>query len=77
MKNDLEKYEIDHLGGAGEQGSRKMGSTGPQVEIEQLRKDNQRLVSMLKGTKEYEQFGNFIEDSGGNANRLPEPGLSP
>jgi hypothetical protein len=27
---------------------------------------------MLKGTKEYENFGNFVEDSGGQAIRIPE-----
>jgi len=27
---------------------------------------------MLKSTKEYAEFGAFIEDSGGNAMRLPE-----
>jgi len=26
---------------------------------------------MLKKTKEYESFGNFVEDSGGNAIRVP------
>ena len=26
---------------------------------------------MLKNTKEYENFGNFVEDSGGNAIRVP------
>jgi len=28
---------------------------------------------MLKSTKEFESFGNFIEDSGGNAVRLDHP----
>lgn len=26
---------------------------------------------MLKNTKEYAEFGNFVEDSGGNAIRIP------
>lgn len=26
---------------------------------------------MLKGTKEYADFGNFVEDSGGQAIRVP------
>ena len=28
-------------------------------------------MSMLKNTKEYGKFGNFVEDSGGNAMRIP------
>ena len=28
-------------------------------------------MSMLKNTKEYGKFGNFVEDSGGNAMRVP------
>ena len=27
---------------------------------------------MLRGTKEYAEFGNFIKDSGGNAIRIPQ-----
>ena len=36
-----------------------------------VRKDNAYLLGMLKKTKEYENFGNFAEDSGGNAIRIP------
>lgn len=41
------------------------------LEIEHLKEDNMRLVNLLKGTKEYKQFAEFIEDSGG-AIRLSE-----
>jgi hypothetical protein len=36
------------------------------VECEQLRIDNDRLLAMLRGTKEYQEFAGFVEDSGGN-----------
>ena len=42
------------------------------IETEQLKKDNTKLLGMLKGTKEFESFGNFVEDSGGKAIRIPE-----
>jgi hypothetical protein len=73
LKQDLEKYELEYLAGAGEQGS-KTGTRSVstlKVEVEQLRKDNQRLMHMLKGTREYENFGQFVDDSGGLATRLP------
>ena len=41
------------------------------MELEQLRKDNAKLQEMLKSTKEYADFGNFVADSGGRAIRLP------
>ena len=43
------------------------------MELEQLRKDNARLTEMLKNTKKYADFGNFVEDSGGQAIRVPPP----
>jgi hypothetical protein len=59
MKQDLERYEVEFLAGGGEQGSKTGASavTAAHIEAEQLRKDNQRLLQMLKGTKEYENFG--------------------
>ena len=75
LRQELERYELDYLAGSGEQGSKNnthLSATAVRIEAEQLRKDNQRLMAMLRGTKEYEHFGEFIEDSGGNAMRLPE-----
>tara|TARA_B110000285_G_scaffold199024_1_gene231880 strand:- start:949 stop:1260 length:312 start_codon:yes stop_codon:yes gene_type:complete len=69
MKKDIEKYEVDYLTGKGDKGD--LSNTALRIESEQLRKDNQKLLEMLKGTKEYAEFGNFVEDSGGNAIRIP------
>ena len=69
MKKDLEKYEVDYLVGRGDKG--ELSTSALKIESEQLRKDNQRLLEMLKNTKEYAEFGNFVEDSGGNAIRIP------
>lgn len=69
MKKDLEKYEVDYLVGRGDKG--ELSTSALKIESEQLRKDNQRLLEMLKNTKEYAEFGNFVEDSGGNAIRVP------
>ena len=33
--------------------------------MEQLREDNKKLLALLKKTKEYQEFANFVEDSGG------------
>lgn len=41
------------------------------MELEQLKKDNGRLKEMLKNTKEYSSFADFVEDSGGQAIRVP------
>ena len=35
-----------------------------------MRKDNAKLLALLSKTKEYENFSNFVEDSGGNAVRI-------
>lgn len=35
------------------------------LEVEHLKADNQRLIGILKGTKEYKDFACFVEDSGG------------
>ncbi len=35
------------------------------LEVEHLQADNRRLVGTLKGTKEYKEFAEFFEDSGG------------
>lgn len=55
--------------GRGDKG--ELSTSALKIESEQLRKDNQRLLEMLKNTKEYAEFGNFVEDSGGNAIRIP------
>lgn len=38
------------------------------LEIEHLRSDNARLVNLLRGTKEYKDFAEYIEDSNGTVN---------
>ena len=35
------------------------------VELDSLKRDNDRLLRMLKQTKEFAEFADFIEDSGG------------
>ena len=35
------------------------------IEMEQLREDNKKLLALLKKTREYQEFANFVEDSGG------------
>ena len=35
------------------------------VEIEQLRKENERIMRLLRQTKEYAEFNDYIDDSGG------------
>jgi hypothetical protein len=50
MKKDIEKYEVDYLTGKGDKGD--LSNTALRIESEQLRKDNQKLLDMLKGTKE-------------------------
>lgn len=48
------------------------------VEIEQVREDNKRLLKLLKQTKEYKDFSNFVEDSGGqvrNVDKENKPSL--
>ena len=35
------------------------------VEVEQLKEDNSRLHKMIRATKEYQEFADFVEDSGG------------
>lgn len=38
------------------------------LEIHQLKEDNQRLIKLLKKTKEYKEFTDYIDDSGGVRN---------
>ena len=45
-------------------------NTSLQIENEQLRKDNAYLVQLLKETKQYAPFAQYIEDSGGLAYKL-------
>ena len=40
------------------------------IEIEQLKEDNKRLLKLLKQTKEYKQFSNFVDDSGGSVRKI-------
>jgi hypothetical protein len=78
MEREIEQYEIQRLDNSGNQNlnstnlnKQQYSFTAIKIELEQLRKDNQRLQSMLKNTKEYGQFGEFVEDSGGMAIRIP------
>lgn len=50
--------------------SRKSESTFL-VEMEQLKNDKQRILNLLKATKEYQEFSHFVDDSGGNIRYLP------
>jgi len=43
-----------------------LGEGVVRVENEQLREDNAKLMKMIQGTKEYQEFRGFVEDSGGN-----------
>jgi hypothetical protein len=42
------------------------------LEVEHLKADNARLVRLLKSTKEFKNFGEFIEDSGNGAHAMTE-----
>eukprot|EP00347_Sterkiella_histriomuscorum_P000635 403375084 len=44
--------------------------TAFKIEMEQLREDNKRLMKLLKQTKEYQDFANFVEDSGGHVRNV-------
>ncbi|CDW72654.1 UNKNOWN [Stylonychia lemnae] len=44
--------------------------TAFKIEMEQLREDNKRLMKLLKSTKEYQEFANYVEDSGGNVRNV-------
>lgn len=52
-------------------------NTSLQIENEQLRKDNAYLVQLLKETKQYAPFAQYIEDSGGLAYKLDMSNLIP
>lgn len=76
ISNELQQYEIGVLAGsaAGQAAGKHSGVlslSAMKMELEQLRKDNSKLQDMLKSTKEYADFGNFVADSGGQAIRLP------
>ena len=47
-----------------------MSMTALRIECDQLRKDNSKLIGMLKSTKEFENH-NFNTDDGGYAVQLP------
>jgi hypothetical protein len=40
------------------------------LEIEQLKNDNRRLISMLQQTKQFKDFAGFVEDSGGQVRAI-------
>jgi hypothetical protein len=46
------------------------------VEVEQLKEDNARLLKMLKGTKEYQEFADFVDDSGGQVKGIKPASIS-
>ena len=57
LKSYQEKYEQLYL---------SKGSDNRLImEIDQLQQDNQRLLNMLKQTREYQTFTDFVDDSGG------------
>jgi len=72
MKQDIERFEIEQLAGTGEVGSKFGGVSlsAFRIESQQLRKDNAKLLNLLSKTKEYENFGNFVDHLGGNAVRI-------
>ena len=41
------------------------------LEIEHLRADNDRLIKLLKKTKDYKKFANFAEDNQGSVRYMP------
>ena len=43
------------------------------IEIAQLKEDNKRLMDMLRGTREFKDFGGFVEDSGGDVRHIEGP----
>ena len=43
------------------------------LELEHLKADNQRLLKLLKQTKEYREFSDFVVDSGGNIRYMNSP----
>jgi len=61
LKNEIDglKNELDAL-----YTKRRVEGTAL-LEVEHLKADNERLVGILKGTHEYKEFAEFIEDSGG------------
>ena len=40
------------------------------IEISQLKEDNKRLMDMLRNTREFKEFGGFVDDSGGAVRHL-------
>jgi hypothetical protein len=59
---ELENYQVESLAEQGSKGM--MGHTALKIECEQLRKDNSKLITMLKSTKEFEHFSFNIEEGG-------------
>ena len=41
------------------------------MEIQQLKADNQRLLNMMRQKKEFKEFVDFVEDSGGAVRNVP------
>eukprot|EP01022_Parablepharisma_sp_SALTPOND_P018457 TRINITY_DN3014_c0_g1_i1.p1 TRINITY_DN3014_c0_g1~~TRINITY_DN3014_c0_g1_i1.p1 ORF type:complete len:595 (+),score=92.45 TRINITY_DN3014_c0_g1_i1:2346-4130(+) len=74
---DTLKAELDEANKKVEELKYKLKSEGAiMLEIEHLKADNAKLVSLLKGTKEYKKFAEYIEDSNG-AVRIPTRSKTP
>lgn len=43
------------------------------LEIAQLKEDNKRLMDMLRSTREFKDFGGFVDDSGGEVRHIEGP----
>jgi hypothetical protein len=65
-KNHQHEAKIDEL-----MMSQKSDSTHI-IELEQLRQDKEKLISLLRATKEYKEFIDFNDDSGGNVRYLKD-----
>jgi hypothetical protein len=64
QKNEHQELKIDQI-------YLEMGSdTALKVELQQLRQDNKRIMGLLKQTKEYQAFANYVEDSGGDVKHI-------
>ena len=43
------------------------------IEIAQMKEDNKRLMDMLRSTREFRDFGGFVDDSGGDVRHIEGP----
>lgn len=67
LTTELENYQVNSLAEQGSKGV--MSLTALKIECEQLRKDNSKLITMLKSTKEFEHYS-FNTEEGGYAVQL-------